>query len=196
MSEKKFESEQLDSLFAALAKAQGEMEAAKKDSSNPFYKSSYADLESVIEASRPSLCKNGLAVLQRTIVTSEGKIELYTRLGHSSGQWIESSAPLNPVKPDQQSLGSAITYMKRYTYCAMIGVVMTEDETDDDGERNMQGNISKEQLFALTKEINGDTELLTKILETYSLNKISDLPRGKFQEVMNRLRATKKEKDE
>src|SRR5690554_2301408 len=119
------ESECLNELFAALAKAQQEMEIAKNDSLNPFFKSKYSDLASVIKASRPYLSKNGLCVIQLVRTEPQG-LFLYTRLAHSSGQWIESKMPIDPAKKDIQSLGSHMTYVKRYSYAAIVGVVSGE----------------------------------------------------------------------
>jgi len=126
--------ENLNELFAALSKAQAQMRVAREDSNNPFHKSSYADLKSVVDASRPALCANGLAVLFR-MGYQDGVYGLFARLAHISGQWLESFAPIRPAKDDIQSLGAYITYLKRYTYGALVGVV-TGDE-DDDGEKAM-----------------------------------------------------------
>lgn len=125
---------ELNELFNALAKAQGEMEEAKTDSKNPFFKSNYADLASIIRASRKALAKYGLSVAQ-PVRTFQGKRYLFTRLGHASGQWIEGGIPLSPPKEDIQSLGSYITYLRRYCYAAMVGVVASGE--DDDGEKAM-----------------------------------------------------------
>lgn len=124
------QSEMIDALAGALSKAQGEMQAAIKDSINPFFKSKYADLGSVWDAARPVLSKNGLCVMQYTDVV-DSKIMLVTMLAHSSGQWIKSFLPLNPSKADSQGVGAAITYMRRYGLSALVGVVCDDD---DDGE--------------------------------------------------------------
>jgi ERF superfamily len=123
------QSENINELTKALVMAQGEMMPAVKDSVNPFFKSKYADLASVVEASRPSLIKYGLCVMQTTTVSAD-KNTLVTTLAHTSGQWIKSEILINPVKNDPQGLGAAMTYLRRYSYAAMVGVV-TED---DDGE--------------------------------------------------------------
>lgn len=128
------ESLELGELFKALAKAQAAMEEAKKDSNNPFFKSNYADLASVIKASRKALAANDLSVIQRIKVVEDQKF-LFTRLGHASGQWIESYTPINPSKEDIQSFGSYITYLRRYSYAAMVGVASSDE--DDDGEKAM-----------------------------------------------------------
>jgi len=125
-------SENVNELFAALAKAQGEMPKAEKSSSNPFYKSKFADLASVVNASRPTLSKYGLAVNHITTIDENGKTVMFCLLGHSSGQWMSGTYPLNPVKDDPQGMGSAFSYAKRYTYGGITGVVAS-DEIDDDG---------------------------------------------------------------
>lgn len=126
------ESQSLDKLYAALSKAQLEMLPAKTGSSNPFFKSKYADLASIVKASRKALGTNGLAVIQRIIRSGSAGMTLMTRLCHASGQWIESTMTVNPPKQDIQSLGSYLTYLRRYTYSAIVGVVASEE--DDDGE--------------------------------------------------------------
>lgn len=123
------QSECINELAAALSKAQGEMQAAIKDSINPFFKSKYADLGSVWDAARPVLCKHGLCIMQTTDVLGDKNI-LITTLAHSSGQWMKSSILINPTKNDSQGVGAAMTYLRRYSLAAMVGVV-TED---DDGE--------------------------------------------------------------
>jgi len=124
------QSENINELAMALSKAQGEMQAAKKDSENPFFKSKYADLNSIWDSARPVLSKNGLCVIQTTDMAND-KIILITTLAHTSGQWIKSIVPLNPSKNDSQGVGAAMTYLRRYSLSAMIGIVTDED---DDGE--------------------------------------------------------------
>ena len=91
-------SESIAKLAEALAKAQSEMKAAFKNRVNPFFKSTFADLESVWDACREPLSKNGLSVSQPTHIDANGKIILTTMLLHSSGEWISSELPINPVK--------------------------------------------------------------------------------------------------
>lgn len=127
------QSEQINELVTALAKAQGEILPASKDGINPHFKSRYADLASISSACRPALSKHGLAIMQ-TMDEANGKLVLVTTLAHSSGQWMRSSLPIISAKQDAQSIGSAITYMRRYGLAAMVGVVADDD---DDGERSM-----------------------------------------------------------
>lgn len=121
-------SEQINELAAALAKAQAEMSGASKDAANPFYKSKYADLKSIIEASRPALTKNGLAVIQAPRF-HEGAVEVETMIAHSSGQWMSESLKVIVSKQDAQGIGSAIAYGRRYGYGSFV-CLYTED---DDG---------------------------------------------------------------
>ena len=127
---KSYESECLNELYSALSKAQEEMEVAIRNNSNPFYKSRYSDFAAVVKASRIYLTKNNLSVIQRILSNGTNNMYLYTRLCHASGQWIESKMPINPPKSDIQSIGSYITYLRRYTYSAIVGVA-TSDEDDD-----------------------------------------------------------------
>lgn len=116
-------------LAAALAIAQGQIETAKKDSTNPHFKSKYADLTSVWEACRVALCSNGIAVVQSP-ESREGLqgVVLVTRLIHSSGQWLEGELHIPVNKQDAQAVGTAISYGRRYSLAAMVGVVAEDDD--------------------------------------------------------------------
>lgn len=127
------QSDQVNELFTALAKAQGELKPAIKDTKNPFFKSNYADLNSVWEACRSQLSHNGLCVTQSIMMQETGHA-LVTILGHKSGQWIKSIAPIVCSKADAQGFGSAVTYQRRYALSAIVGV----STDDDDGERAVQ----------------------------------------------------------
>lgn len=122
----------IDQLATALAKSQAEMNIADRNQKNPFFKSSYADFEAIIAASRPALCKYGLSVIQSPFVCEDGNSYLITILMHSSGQWIKSKARHNPAKTDIQSLSSYNTYLKRMCYASLIGV--STGGEDDDGQ--------------------------------------------------------------
>lgn len=122
-------SSDVDKLYEALAKAQGDMKAAVMDAKNPHFGSKYATLSAIQDAYRTPLSKQGLAVIQ--MVESDGSVyEITTTLGHSSGQWISSQFKLLVDKQTMQGLGSAITYARRYAVSAMVGIVSDED---DDG---------------------------------------------------------------
>ena len=123
-------SPEIDLLAAALAKAQAIMGGALKDSTNPFFKSKYADLESVWQACRKTLTDNGLSVVQGSGFRAECGTFITTRLLHSSGQWIEGELPVVAKEPTPQGMGSAITYARRYALAAMVGVYQTDDDAE------------------------------------------------------------------
>lgn len=127
-------SDQINELAAALAKAQGEIKGAVKDATNPHFRSSYADLQSVWDAIREPLSKNGLSVMQFPLATYDpdgtAYIHVETALAHTSGQWVSSSLTMTPERSTPQAFGSAITYARRYALQSIAGVA----PMDDDGE--------------------------------------------------------------
>jgi len=120
-------SEQIDALSKALSKAQGEMGGAVKDANNPFFKSSYADLGSVIKAIKEAFTPNGLSYTQIP-VRDEAGAGVETILMHESGQWIKSSYTLPLAKFDVQSAGSCLTYARRYALQAIAGIPAVDDD--------------------------------------------------------------------
>lgn len=120
-------SENINELATALAKAQGEITGALKDSANPFFKSKYADLASCWDACRSALSKNGLAVVQGPETTGPVTY-LATILTHSSGQWMKSSFQVLPKDDSAQAMGSALTYARRYALTAMVGIAQVDDD--------------------------------------------------------------------
>ena len=122
------QSDSIKELVTALSKVQGELTYAKKDSANPFFKSTYADLESVWDACRSLMAANGLSVIQMPGNYFEGRMWLVTRLCHNSGEWIEQEMSVPVTKLDAQGAGSALSYMRRYALSAFVGVVQADDD--------------------------------------------------------------------
>lgn len=127
------QSGQLDKLATALAKAQSEITGAKSKSTNPYFKSKYADLFEVLEASRPILSKHGLSIVQTTdkveVIGETAFLNVGTTLMHSSGQWIRSFTPMPIEKPvNCHKLGSAFTYGRRYGLAAIVGLAQMDDD--------------------------------------------------------------------
>ena len=143
------QSESIANLAKALSTVQGKLTYAKKDSKNPFFKSNYADLESVWDACRDLLSANGLAVSQfpGTYSDLDKSMSLTTILTHNSGEWISQKMSVPVTKPDAQGAGSALTYMRRYALAAVVGVV----QADDDG--NAASNPSIKQAVVKPKEL-------------------------------------------
>jgi hypothetical protein len=130
-------SEQINDLAAALAKAQGEMKNAVFDKVNPHFKNKYATLAAIRDAITPTLTKNGISVIQPTVM-GEGVLVVTTRLMHSSGQWIESEYPIINDTNKPQAMGSALTYARRYSLAAICGIA--SDEDDDANAAQDHGN--------------------------------------------------------
>ena len=122
-------SESIAALAASLAKAQGAMKGAVKDSANPFFKSKYADLASVVEAIRAAFSANGLSYIQTLEPSDKDEVRVETTLLHASGEWISCGVLSLPVsKADAQGYGSALTYARRYSLSAAVGVAPEDDD--------------------------------------------------------------------
>ena len=128
-------SDKIDLISAAILAAQREVENAAKDAKNPHFKNSYASLGSVIEATKGPLNKAGIVVLQ-TLGDGGDRVCLTTRLLHTSGQWIEDTASTPIPKFDPQGVGSACTYLRRYSLAAALCIT----QEDDDGEAARPAN--------------------------------------------------------
>jgi len=133
------QSAEIGKLAEALALAQADIKGAIKTCENPFYHSRYADLATVMDACREPLSKHGLAVFQ----TTEGgadSVTVVTTLAHSSNQWIRGRLTLKPVKADPQGLGSCITYGRRFTLAAMVGVAPEDDDGNTASGKPVSGH--------------------------------------------------------
>lgn len=129
-------SESIKEIATALAKAQGEMESAKKDMKNPFFGSKYSDLASVIEAIKKPFSDNGLSYSQFPLSNEKQEVGMETIIMHSSGEWMMGEPLFLPVnKNDAQGYGSAMTYAKRYSLQAAVGL----SSEDDDGNEATKG---------------------------------------------------------
>ena len=157
------QSEQINELAAALAKAQGQITGALKDSANPFFKSKYADLASCWDACRKQLTDNGLSVVQTTEVT-DGHVCVVTTLAHSSGQWMRGYLPVKAKDDGPQAQGSGITYARRYALAAIVGLA----QIDDDAEAAQHRNADKmsEPARVDTKQANGYAKRITDAIGT------------------------------
>lgn len=206
---------ELKNLFEALAKSQAEMPTAGLNANNPFFKSKYANLPELVKASRPVLTKNGLSVIQGTH-EQDGKIILFTRLCHISGEWIESVMSVLPSKPGIQEIGKEMSYLRRYQYACITGVVATDDPDDDDGESAMNAVrngslpyqsqkpasnanvvdyecISKDQLDELYNAIEQLPEvehepMVKKLRKKYDIDELRFLPKAQYRLIVDHVR--------
>jgi hypothetical protein len=218
------ESEEVDALFCALAEARLEFPEILQDKKNPFFHSKYASLGSIIKKTLIPLNNNSLVVLQRVVCDSLGRSFVLTRLFHKrSSQFIEEAAPVNlSIKyeePDSRDLrkgvlirkttdittaqayGSFVTYLKRYAYITMLGIV-ADEEVEDDGELTMFrasspkktrvpkalcSKISDLQKEVLKKALDGNREIEEKLLKGLKIREISDLKSSSYEGCLKRI---------
>jgi hypothetical protein len=136
----KDQSDSIAELAAALAKAQGQIKSAAKDKTNPHFKSKYADLASVWDAIREPLSTNGLSVTQLYSNTQDSVI-VVTMLLHASGQWIKSRGSMPVAQKTAQGFGSSLTYLRRYSLSALVGVAADEDDDGNAASRPGPGGM-------------------------------------------------------
>jgi len=156
----------------AFLKAQSEMGNAVKDSTNPFFKNRYADLNAVREACLPSLNKHGISVLQPTI-NIEGKNYVKTILLHESGEVIESLTEVVFAKQnDPQAQGSGITYARRYGLQSLVNIGAEDDDGNQAAEQPKKGFFKEPSgaMKNIAKE--ADAEIKSKA-EEERLNKLA-----------------------
>jgi hypothetical protein len=156
-------SDDIKDLAAALCKAQSEMGGAVKDANNPFFKSKYADLGSVIRAIKEPFANNGLSYSQLPI-TSDAGVGVTTILMHISGQWLSSDLILKPVKNDPQAAGSTLTYARRYALQSIAGI----PSEDDDGNAASSKQAVKPTAddIAWINAIKADPEIINQITDS------------------------------
>jgi len=168
-------SDTISELVKALTAFQGKMMAVKKDTLNPFYKKKYASLDTIWDAIRKPLSENGLSVTQTMGIQGEVST-LETTLYHTSGEWISGSMLVKPVKDDPQSLGSAISYARRYSISALLGIVADEDNDAEIAtgkepavktpavEDTTSTDAQRKKIFATAKQMGYPNELLQSIM--------------------------------
>jgi hypothetical protein len=138
-------SQSIGALAAALVKAQSAIQGAKKDTANPFFKSKYADLSSVVDAIKKPATDNGLTWTQ-VMHDADNAAKVETIILHSSGEWLSCGVISVPVsKHDAQGYGSALTYARRYSLSAAFGVA----PEDDDGNAAAAAAPKKDTVAAL-----------------------------------------------
>ena len=149
----------IDKLAEALAKAQGIMKAPKKDrtvvvrtKSGGTYEFDYATFDAIVESARGPLSANGIAFVQAAQIEG-GQVVIETRLIHSSGQWLSTSLSAGQSESGPQALGSLISYLKRYSLSALLGIVADED---DDGNA-ATGNEARQKVSARAPSAVGGT---------------------------------------
>jgi hypothetical protein len=172
-------SENVSDLNAALAKVQGEVENARKNSENPHFKSRYADLASILEILREPLSRHGISVTQSP-EEFDGNFYLSTYIGHASGQWIKTRARLLTEKLTSQAMGSSISYMRRYTLASLFLIA----QTDDDGNEASNCFIDDDKAALLETIAPLGSQLANKILTPLKISSYREVPEAKFTRVL------------
>lgn len=176
-----------DNLSAALARAQATMLCAQKTGYNPHFKSSFSTLEDLVSASRESLTREGLSVVQFRDFEGDNDF-LVTQLRHSSGEMIPARALIYlKEKTDIQKLGSAISYLKRYEYAAICGIA-TSDSDDDGNSAVIETILTDKQLAYIRSLLKGQEDRESKMCAHYGIDSLSKLPARCVQEVLNTLK--------
>jgi hypothetical protein len=170
-------SNEINELAKALILFHVKCEGIKKDAKNPFFKSTYASLPKIIEAITEPLAESGLALTMFPIDENS----LYCLLMHTSGQWIEATYTMKPVKDTPQDKGSCITYARRYCISSILNLQIDDIMSDDDGNKasGKVANVNDEKAWlnkgtpefekAIAYVQGGG--LVAKIKEKYKLNK-------------------------
>lgn len=183
------QNEKKSNFAMAFIKAQSEMVNASKDSTNPHFKSKYADLTSVRDACVPFLNKHGIAVLQ-PILQLENKQYIKTILMHESGEEYSCLTEIICSQNTAQAHGSGITYARRYGLQSLVCIGAEDDDGNEasKGEKVKVNTITSEQAFNildLLKEANIDKELFCN---TYKIDTVIQLQVDKYDNAISRLK--------
>jgi len=201
-------------LYAALAEAQAIMPNAVLNKINPHYKSRYADLAAIRDATLPALTKHGLSIVQYTAIDESGNLLLHTRLAHKSGHWVEGIYPLPIALDKPQAMGSALTYARRYEWASICGIAAEEDDdanaamgavnngklkrpmpVEDDVPLVAEDGLElvtaeqRDELVALADEYGIDKAAYCK---RYNIRSIADIARVDFPKAKSAMLAKKK----
>lgn len=175
-------------ISTALVKAQREFGSALKSSSNPHFKSKYADLAACVEAVIDALNNNGIALIQKTDLCESGVI-VETTFVHESGEFMSAGKLHVPAaKHDPQGYGSALTYARRYSLMAACGIAPEDDD----------GNAATNAYAARPKADKAEVEIIQRlatevgihvdaVCASYRIQSLDQLPKEKVEEVVKRL---------
>lgn len=184
-------------LFAALAKAQAEIENAAKNAANPHFRSRYADLAEVLNTVRPVFAKHGLSIVQSTGFDGS-LVSVTTLVGHAEGGFITSTASCVPAKTDAQGVGSATTYLRRYSLAAMAGVAQEDDDGnaaahDRKPQARQIAKVNEAQRAELQDLIDQTGTEVEKFCRFFRVSSLSDLPAADFDRAKRMLEQKKEQ---
>lgn len=194
----------MKNLAKALSLFQGEVKDAHKDSTNPFFHSKYASLESVLNTVRPLLAKHGLCVVQLTEHSLEHKTTvLRTTVMHESGESISGTYPIYGKDNSPQATGSAISYAKRYALQAALLISSEDDDSEAAEARQPSPQTAKpaksvsdaqlKRLFAICKASGWSKDDAKDYLHKLGLESASELNYMQYEHMCKTIGSTKKE---
>jgi hypothetical protein len=183
-------------LIEALVKAQLEIKAPAKDKVNPRFKTAYSSIDAIYSAVNEPLAAHGLKITH-TVEMVDGKPWLLTTLLHVSGEKLESRLMMFVEAQTSQGFASALTYSKRSGVSMLLAL---SSDTDDDGEVATQEQVQAkfvglnlDQQTEIEQWIDGDKELMNRILTGYKVKGLAEIAGGEFRAIVNRLEQRRKQ---
>jgi hypothetical protein len=187
-------SESIKALAVSLAKAQSEVENASKSSVNPHFKSKYADLAEIINTVRPVFTANGLSIVQSP--SFDGQIaSVETMLIHTSGEFISGVSSCTVTKNDAQGVGSATTYLRRYSLAALACIAQEDDDANAAVGKGkaVEPKITEPQIVVLNHLVSQTSTDMAKFLSAMGAATIADMTEPQYKRAVELLNM-KKEK--
>ena len=184
------QSESINELATALAKAQAEIRNPGKNTKNTFFKNEYADLTAVLGCIRPVASANGLSFIQ-AVEAKAGHVCVSSQISHSSGQWIKQTASLEIPKSSKnpiQDLGSMATYFKRYQAQSMWAIC---SEEDTDAQDLGIEDISDEKVAHLDAMLDSTKSSKEAFLKVYGVENLKSLTDSQYQKAKKQLQQKK-----
>ena len=189
-------SDSIIKIAPALLSAQKAIGFAAKDSKNPAFKSSYANLESVIEAIKAPLNDAGIMFMQTFAEGSPGFLSLTTRLLHTSGEWIEDTLTMPLTKHDAQGFGSAATYARRYALAAITGLYQADDDGTDAcrpaPKPSPEPTLSQDQITSITDLAKESGVTIVDICKTGKVSSLSEIKCASYNSLKAWIESKKK----
>lgn len=176
-------------LLKSYAEAQSEVENATKNSTNPHYKSKYADLAECLNVSRPVFSSKGLSIIQSTEFDGN-LVSVSTVIAHSSGGYISSTASCAIAKNDAQEVGKATTYLRRYSLASMVGIAQEDLDGEPDAKRPVPppvAFITREQAELVMSLIIQSESDLPRFLKLFMIKDIADMKVTQFESAIKML---------
>lgn len=177
-------SDSIKALAMALCKAQAEMGGAKKGKDNPFFKSKYSDLSSVVAAIKEPFANNGLSYVQFPIEDS-GRIGIETMLMHESGEYLSQSFTVQLTKQDAQGAGSALTYCRRYSLQAVAGIPSEDDDGNNAAKQSKKAPVINENQITALRSLFHDGMSEQQFLQGWKIPSMQDIQQASYDNVSN-----------